>query len=77
MLFCCLRQVGCLIEVTANSGGLIVFQSLSQGDNAAFQKSLKVVSYQLRVVISLLDNYADQLSSCIPCLVQLVIKISR
>ncbi|WAR31716.1 CA112-like protein [Mya arenaria] len=51
--------------------------SLSQCDSAGFQKSLKVVGYHLRVVISLLDNYVNHLSTCVPHVVRLIINICR
>ncbi|KAH3708751.1 hypothetical protein DPMN_068210 [Dreissena polymorpha] len=49
--------------------------SLSQGDSAAFQKSLKIHSYQLRVLISLLDSFVDTVSSCIAPIYNVMVNI--
>ena len=38
------------------------FQSLSQGDSAAFQKSVKVLGYQMRIMMSLIEAFVDYIS---------------
>ena len=42
----------------------LVFQSLSQGDSAAFQKSVKVLGYQMRIMMSLIEAFVDYISDC-------------
>ncbi|XP_053389289.1 uncharacterized protein C1orf112-like, partial [Mercenaria mercenaria] len=51
--------------------------SLSQGDSAAFQKSLKVLGYQLRVIISLLDSFIDTVSDCVKSAYDMILAIFR
>ncbi|XP_060603632.1 FIGNL1-interacting regulator of recombination and mitosis-like [Ruditapes philippinarum] len=51
--------------------------SLSQGDSAAFQKSLKVLGYQMRVIISLLDSFIDSISDCVNSVYDMVVSIFR
>ena len=41
-----------------------LFQSLSQGDSAAFQKSVKVLGYQMRIMMSLIEAFVDYISDC-------------
>ena len=40
------------------------FQSLSQGDSAAFQKTVKVLGYQMRIMMSLIEAFVDYISDC-------------
>ena len=43
---------------------MFLFQSLSQGDSAAFQKSVKVLGYQMRIMMSLIEAFIDDISDC-------------
>ena len=41
-----------------------LFQSLSQDDSAAFQESVKVLGYQMRIMMSLIEAFVDYISDC-------------
>ncbi|KAL4219342.1 hypothetical protein ACF0H5_021922 [Mactra antiquata] len=51
--------------------------SLSQGDAAAFQKSLKLLGYQFRVIMSLLDNFILEVSDCMIQILDMIVHIIR
>lgn len=54
-----------------------MLQSLSQGDSAAFQKSVKVLGYQMRIMISLIDTFVDYISECEGHVVKLLMVLQR
>ena len=56
---------------------LVIFQSLSQGDSAAFQKSVKVLGYQMRIMMSLIDSFVDYIIECETHVVKLLIVLQR
>ena len=43
---------------------IFLFQSLSQDDSAAFQESVKVLGYQMRIMMSLIEAFVDYISDC-------------
>ena len=55
----------------------VLFQMLSQSDEKAFMKSLRILSFQMKVVNALVRDFRDHLGDCVPDLHRLLLYLNR
>ena len=50
---------------------------LSQGDEKAFMKSLRILGFQMKVLNALVRDFHDYLSGCVPDIHKLLLQLNR
>ena len=55
----------------------ILFQMLSQSDEKAFTKSLRILGFQMKVLTALVRDYHDYLSDSVPGIHKLLLYLNR